>query len=343
MARIFISHSSKDKEFVRKLSDDLRDLGHQPWLDEWDIKVGDCIETKVEHGIAEADYVVVVLSANSVASNWVSREWKIKYWDEIESDRTLVLPVLTEDCEIPGLIKTKKYADFRTNYSIGLVQLAGSINPTISKPTEAQELTKEPNLIDLEISSLIAKIQSKSIPLSQGIAEALAIAKKANNAELEVFCRNELSGFDSDGSTIEKLGEKPSHQRPSYRLVEGYISYDQLNMQYIGWGEDTSSMLSFMRDSDDFLIRKIFISSSVSRLENQQPSDPKKQLITMEIPAKRLFLNSDNSDVTLFVYFSGFAFINLLETIRTKLTQKLLNLLPEVQIETADSLNTEME
>ena len=32
----------------------------------------------------------------------------------------MVLPLLIEDCAIPELLKTKKYADFRLNYSDGL-------------------------------------------------------------------------------------------------------------------------------------------------------------------------------------------------------------------------------
>ena len=38
--------------------DDLRELGHEPWLDEWEIKVGDCIVTKIEEGMSNSDYVV---------------------------------------------------------------------------------------------------------------------------------------------------------------------------------------------------------------------------------------------------------------------------------------------
>lgn len=137
MASLFLSHSSHDKEFARKLSADLRELGHQPWLDEWEIRVGDCIISAIETGIERADYVIIVLSRNSVASGWVEREWKSKYWQEIEDARTRVLPVLIEDCEIPVLLKTKKYADFRLNHSVGLASLAAGIVGSVPVvPTE---------------------------------------------------------------------------------------------------------------------------------------------------------------------------------------------------------------
>ena len=113
MARVFLSHSSKDKPFVRRLAEDLVAMGHEPWLDEWKIKVGECVVTNVERGISDADCVVLVLTPDAVSSGWVEREWKAKYWNEISQRRTFVLPALAKACEIPALLQTRKYADFR--------------------------------------------------------------------------------------------------------------------------------------------------------------------------------------------------------------------------------------
>ncbi len=46
MASIFISHSSEDKSFVRKLKNDLVQLGHNVWVDEGQIDIGDSIPLK---------------------------------------------------------------------------------------------------------------------------------------------------------------------------------------------------------------------------------------------------------------------------------------------------------
>lgn len=129
MARVFISHSSKDKDYARRLARDLEEAGHQPWLDEWQIKVGDCIVERVERAIGEADHLAIVLTGHSVSSGWVSREWKAKYWDEVSTGRVAVLPLLFESCEIPVLLKTKKYADFRDDRSKGLYDLLDALEP----------------------------------------------------------------------------------------------------------------------------------------------------------------------------------------------------------------------
>lgn len=125
--RVFLSHSSKDKEFVKWIAVDLGNAGHLPWLDEWEIRVGESIPTRVSEGIEQADAVAVVLSNNAVASRWVEREWQAKYWRELSEHRIMVLPILYQDCRIPTLLATKKYADFRSDYRSGLKQLLSAL------------------------------------------------------------------------------------------------------------------------------------------------------------------------------------------------------------------------
>lgn len=70
----------------------------------------------------------MVLSDNSNQSKWVEREWHTKYWAEVQSGQVKVLPILLKDCEIPELLKMKKYADFRNNHNDGLDDVLLAIN-----------------------------------------------------------------------------------------------------------------------------------------------------------------------------------------------------------------------
>ncbi len=132
-ASVFISHSSKDKKFANWLCIDLANARHRPWLDEWDIKAGESIPTRIEKGISECDFVVLVLSGNAIKSHWVEREWQAKYWDEVKSNRVMVVPVLLEDCEIPPLLQPKKYADFRSGYNEGFETLLAALQGKTTK------------------------------------------------------------------------------------------------------------------------------------------------------------------------------------------------------------------
>jgi TIR domain len=124
---VFLSHSSKDKPFIRQLASDLTEQGVLVWLDEQQINVGDSINKAINQGLIESDYFVIALSDNSVDSEWVERELNSALIDEIESKKVKVLPIKLSDCKFPPLIKDKKYADFTGSYRAGFEQLIKAI------------------------------------------------------------------------------------------------------------------------------------------------------------------------------------------------------------------------
>lgn len=112
MRSIFLCHSSKDKFFVRELAERLRSYGVKVWIDEAEIKIGESLTEKIGKAIDENDYVGVVLSRNSVNSEWVQRELQIAINKEISKKQVVVLPMLLEKVEIPPFLRDKLYADF---------------------------------------------------------------------------------------------------------------------------------------------------------------------------------------------------------------------------------------
>jgi TIR domain len=130
----FISHSSRDKPFVRQLAADLVAAGVRVWFDEQRIRVGDSIPESVAQGVAESDFFLLIISATSVASPWVKKELNQALVHEIEKRRVRVMPVLLDKVELPETVKEKKYADFTASYAKGLEELLTSI--------KAHEVTK---------------------------------------------------------------------------------------------------------------------------------------------------------------------------------------------------------
>jgi hypothetical protein len=119
---IFLSHTWSDKAFVRQLAADLSSLGVRVWVDEAEIRLGDSLIERIRAGIDASDFLAVVLSPESVQSPWVQREIDVAMNQEIEGKRVKVLPLLHRDCELPGFLKGKLYADFTddSKYSASL-------------------------------------------------------------------------------------------------------------------------------------------------------------------------------------------------------------------------------
>lgn len=126
----FISYAHRDAPFVARLAEDLVANGVGVWLDRWEIKVGDSISDRIQQGIQDSDYLVIVLSPNSVNSSWVREELNAARIKQLESRQVVVLPVLYQDCEIPPLLKDKYYADCRReHYEQGLQELLSVLAP----------------------------------------------------------------------------------------------------------------------------------------------------------------------------------------------------------------------
>ena len=123
MSSIFLSHNHKDKPFVRKLAERLNAHGIRTWVDEAEIRVGDSLITKIESAIQEFTYLGVILSPNSVKSQWVKKEVNIALTHEIDGAQVKVLPLLIESCDIPWFLSDKLYADFTTDFDDGLETL----------------------------------------------------------------------------------------------------------------------------------------------------------------------------------------------------------------------------
>ncbi len=122
-AKVFVSHSSQDKPFVRDLVDELKQRNVQVWFDERELQVGDSIVQGISKGLEDADYLLVILSKHSVASPWVQNELNAAMMEETSRRGIVVLPAVIDGCEIPILLRDRIYADFRQDFDTGLQAL----------------------------------------------------------------------------------------------------------------------------------------------------------------------------------------------------------------------------
>ena len=74
MSDIFISYSRKDKEFVERLTQALKDQGLEVWVDLEDIRLGEDWKDRIFWGIAGAGVFIFLISPDSVESKMCNEE-----------------------------------------------------------------------------------------------------------------------------------------------------------------------------------------------------------------------------------------------------------------------------
>ena len=73
--KVFLSHSTKDKDFVHRLADALIGAGFTPRLCEVDIEKNENFVARIEEGLTECDVALVVWSPDAAKSDWTKEEW----------------------------------------------------------------------------------------------------------------------------------------------------------------------------------------------------------------------------------------------------------------------------
>lgn len=72
---VFISHASEDKDkIVRPLANKLKEHGLAVWYDEFELRIGDSLRRKIDKGLANSRFGIVVLSKKFIEKGWTNYE-----------------------------------------------------------------------------------------------------------------------------------------------------------------------------------------------------------------------------------------------------------------------------
>lgn len=143
---IFISYASDDLEYARALYVALHAVGLAPWMDKpppphVGLLIGEKWEAVLRHRIANADFIVLVLSPRSVSKRgYVQVEFRMALdrMNYLPDNDVLVLPVLAEQCAIPDLtvgrisLTDLQWQPVPTNE---IEQFAGNLSDRFGAPT----------------------------------------------------------------------------------------------------------------------------------------------------------------------------------------------------------------
>ena len=143
--KVFISYSRIDMDFVKTLAEDLENQGFDIWYDLTDIDAGDRWAQEIQEGISESEIFAIVVSPNSLKSEWVEKEFLFA------SKRGLkIVPLLYEMCELPIWLMNIQYVDIvGRNYKRNFQQILDAFNDFGQREEDREDDTsrKEPRKV----------------------------------------------------------------------------------------------------------------------------------------------------------------------------------------------------
>ena len=113
----FLSYSSKDDVFVRKLHSALQERGVRCWFAPEDLPIGGKIRPTIDREIVRRDRFLIVLSINSINSSWVEKEVETAFERTYKQKSAFLIPLRIDD----AVMNTDEAwaADLRRSLNIG--------------------------------------------------------------------------------------------------------------------------------------------------------------------------------------------------------------------------------
>lgn len=93
----FISYSNKDELFAKRIHNDLQNNGVRCWFAPEDMKTGDKIRDTIYAAIKVRDKLLVILSKDSINSEWLEEEVEKALAEEQKLGKRILFPIRIDD------------------------------------------------------------------------------------------------------------------------------------------------------------------------------------------------------------------------------------------------------
>jgi hypothetical protein len=112
MAHIFISYkrTTANTRFVNRMSQKLREAGFEPWIDTRRLRAGEDWRDEIDQAIRDSLALIVVLSPDSITSQYVTYEWAFAFGVGVP-----VIPVLYRKTDLHPRLAGIHYLDFESD------------------------------------------------------------------------------------------------------------------------------------------------------------------------------------------------------------------------------------
>jgi len=145
--KVFICYAKEDFTIAKKLYNDLKRAGFNPWLDTEVLLPGQPWKLVINQAIKESSYFLALLSSNSVTKKgFVQKELKmgLDILEEFPESKIFIIPVRLDNCEpINEKLKNLSWADLFSSYKTGLKKILCVLENNNSNKKTSTDVDKQ--------------------------------------------------------------------------------------------------------------------------------------------------------------------------------------------------------
>lgn len=119
---VFISYAHADKPVARAIAESLGGAGARVWIDEGELRAGDSIIERIATAIADVQFVVAIVSAASVESQWCKKELALALTGGFGREGVKLLPLRLGDVMMPSTLTDLYYLQVDPRDPAGVTQ-----------------------------------------------------------------------------------------------------------------------------------------------------------------------------------------------------------------------------
>ncbi|HEX9458981.1 MAG TPA: toll/interleukin-1 receptor domain-containing protein [Thermoanaerobaculia bacterium] len=110
---VLLCHSQKDKTAVLELAERLKSDGVKVWLDDWEIRAGDHVPSKIDKGVESSRVLLLCMSQHELDSKWTTYEtWVHRFRDPTSEERRFI-PIRLDNSDVKKSIEPFRHVDYR--------------------------------------------------------------------------------------------------------------------------------------------------------------------------------------------------------------------------------------
>lgn len=163
---VFISYAREDYDSAKRLYNDLKAAGLEPWLDKENITAGQDWKEVIMDAIENCRYFIPLFSSTSVTKiSYIQSEYvfALEYAENYPSGTIFAIPVKLDDCKIPiRKLRMKQHVDLFPHWGTGIKKILQAIGikdkHTSVKKNHKEDLAVNKQEKEQKASILLEKI-----------------------------------------------------------------------------------------------------------------------------------------------------------------------------------------